>query len=387
MAAALAKRLRAVREHDDDERYDLAGYTQTQAEELMSLAFADPIEATTPLRFTFIIGGGKLVRTRYPEELGKWLMAAGRKLGFEDDRGASLGMSMVMKMQHDTGQNLIYLHVFPKVVPPPSSGPHGGADGAGGEGDEDDGKPALDPSDPRNRVLMAEQFDFVKIVPSKVAPWSHKRRLLSFLQSTLKRIEDIEGKMAMRQELSDAEQALYEGTSRANLEEKAAWLQAQMKEQVSAGDLTAAERETVLKEMEEKLAAATAEVNKAEAGSKKASVLAEKRDALAGRRDAVRSAFADASPPTYPVRGIADIKKARLELARLDKLEASTAGKTLTVSEAMARARELEARPGLQERLEGLYRDARGWFESDEEFEGRVKEGLMAIGGAKAARR
>ena len=117
MAAALAKRLRAVTEHDDAERFELANYTQEQAETLVEAAFAAPFEAATePLRISFIIGGGKLVRHKFDEALGKYLTAALRKLGFEEDKGASLGSEKCYKMQHDTGQNLIYLHVFPETA-------------------------------------------------------------------------------------------------------------------------------------------------------------------------------------------------------------------------------------------------------------------------------
>ena len=57
----------------------------------MTAAFKEPLKASTPLRFTFVIGGGRLVRTRYDDHLGRWLSAGLSELGFDDDRGAALG--------------------------------------------------------------------------------------------------------------------------------------------------------------------------------------------------------------------------------------------------------------------------------------------------------
>jgi hypothetical protein len=383
MAASLAKRLRATLEHDDDERIDLANYTEVQAEELVAAAFAAPIPAREALRFTFIIGGGKLVRQKYNDALGKWLTAALRKAGYEEDKGAALGTAGAFKHQHDLGQNLIYLHVFPRVditAPPAAAGGGGGGgEGGGGEG----GAAARAPETPASRVVTCEVFDFAKLVPARVAAWSHKRRVLGVLQGAVRRLEEIEGKMTSRQALTPAEEDMYATASRPGLEEKVSWLQARMKEQVAEGALTAREREVVLAEMEDKLGALAAEAGKAE--GKKAAAAAAAREALAGKRDAVKAAFAATSPATYPVRGLADIRKLRAEIARLDRLEAASAGKTMSPSEALARSRELDAREVHAGRLAALAEEARGWFEEADEFEARVKEqaGTVKVGKGK----
>ena len=51
-------------------------------------------------------------------------------------------------------------------------------------------------------------------------------------------------------------------------------------------------------------------------------------------------------------------------------------------AELLARRTELDTRGGIQERLDGLCREARAWFESSDEFESRVKEGIVAMGGS-----
>ena len=48
------------------EQFDLTGYTEQRVHDLMQHAFASPLTAPTAmLRFTFIVGGGKLIRARY----------------------------------------------------------------------------------------------------------------------------------------------------------------------------------------------------------------------------------------------------------------------------------------------------------------------------------
>jgi len=101
MAEAMAKKIRASVGEDQFDA-DLAGFTQEQAADLIHRAFQDPIESDA-FRVTFVIGGGKLVRARYDEQLPKWLGAALRVLGYAEDRGAALGSQAVFKQQHDTG--------------------------------------------------------------------------------------------------------------------------------------------------------------------------------------------------------------------------------------------------------------------------------------------
>jgi len=54
----------------DSEQFDLAGYNEARVTDLMTSAFGSPLTAPTKMvRFTFIVGGGKLVRSKYDETL------------------------------------------------------------------------------------------------------------------------------------------------------------------------------------------------------------------------------------------------------------------------------------------------------------------------------
>jgi len=386
-ASSLAKRLRAAVSHDDEERFELANYTELQAHQLVEEAFSSPLQdATEPLRFTFIIGGGKLVRHKFDEQLGKYLTAALRKQGYEEDKGASVGSSKCFKQQHDTGQNLIYLHVFPELAPrAATAGAGGGAGGAAG-GDGDGGAVGFDMSSPPVRCISCETFDFKKLIDSRVPSWLQRRRLLQLLQDAVRQIEAMEAKMIAREPLTPVEQAKYDMASRQNLEDKVAALQAAMKEQVSEGALTAAERATVLSEMEERLRAMADEQARAVAdGHEKDAVkIAAQKAALTGRRDAVKAAFAASAAVTRPVRGISDIRAARATLTRLDKVAASLENppKPLAPADALARRTELDKRPVVEAQLADLEKEAKFWFETDAEFEERVLSGIVSLGGS-----
>jgi hypothetical protein len=189
-------------------------------------------------------------------------------------------------------------------------------------------------------------------------------------------------------------QALYEapGASSSAVAEKAAWLQGRAKEQAQAGALTAKERATLLAEITEKLAAlppAAAEPVAATGGSGagKAKGPAAARDTLLARQDALKAAFAATPPATYPVTGLADIRRLRAELDRLARLEATGAtgpgGRMLTPAEALKRSHELDARPDVETRLAGLLDAARGWFETPGELEERILEQAGVGGGGK----
>ena len=70
--------------------YDLSGYTESRARDLVVSAFSSPLSAPTEMiRVTFVVGGGKLVRSKYSEDLPKWLTMALRDIGYTEDRSAA----------------------------------------------------------------------------------------------------------------------------------------------------------------------------------------------------------------------------------------------------------------------------------------------------------
>ena len=62
-----------------------------------AIFLSSPLTAPTEMiKCTFVVGGGKLVRSRYAEDLTKWLVAALREIGYTEDRSAAETYVFVM---------------------------------------------------------------------------------------------------------------------------------------------------------------------------------------------------------------------------------------------------------------------------------------------------
>ena len=98
--SGLGATARSIRTSLESDEHDLAGgVTEAQAVELVRAAFGTPLPCSKPLKVTFIVGGGKGVRAKYDEKLPLWLSGELRVLGYEEDRGASLGSQRCYKRQ------------------------------------------------------------------------------------------------------------------------------------------------------------------------------------------------------------------------------------------------------------------------------------------------
>ena len=99
------------------EQYDLAGFSPGWIQDLVTGCLSRTLSAKTYVGCKFVIGGGKKARGKYDPDMLKHFTEALRGAGFEDDRGASACKECMgtYKYQHDTDQDLKYLHVFPKV--------------------------------------------------------------------------------------------------------------------------------------------------------------------------------------------------------------------------------------------------------------------------------
>ena len=367
MAAALIRSIRATTDHDSElDKYDLSHFTTEASVKELCTVFAAPLPATTPLRFTFIVGGGKLVRAKYEESLGRWLSNALRELGFEEDRGAALGSQAAFKRQEDTGQNLVFIHVFPRIVAAPAIAVAAAAAAA-------DAPLVITPT---QRVLNSTLAEFQRMIASRAPTWSEKRVVhAAELGAAITRMDTYETNLATRVPLSAAEQAEYDGLTRELLVEKSAWLHGEIKAHVAAGRLTGAEVLVVVKEMETKLAGMRAEAEKMTPGSEKAAAAAAAIAALDGKRAALAKALPAA---LAPLRAEAEIRKIRGRLAALERLEKARAGTAFTIAE----LREVGERPDLEAKLAALLAEAKGWWEADDAFAARVAASTRGGGGA-----
>lgn len=367
---ALAKLIRATAIHDDEERHDLANYTKVQAEILVQEAFSEPITVKEPVRFTFIIGGGKLVRQKYDSELGKWLTAALRAHGYTEDKSAALGSQGVFKHQHDLAQNLIYLHVFPhmKILTAEEEAQKN-------EEENDDEMVGLDLSNPSVIILLCTFDELRKIVVSRVPSWRSRRTMIGIFNAAIRRCADIEKLLGERVELSPEDSAFYNNIDVLGLKEKIRWIQDQMRTQVNEGQLTQEEFTIVKQEMTVKLDKMKESLNsmkQKDPNSKKIPPMEEEIAVLQEKYDVLN--VKSENPIVHGLRGLKDVQEINKQLWHIDRLQKSRAGKVLTAAESARIAQ----RTDFERQKNKLLEAARNWFESDEEFKSRIDACLKA---------
>eukprot|EP01035_Chromulina_nebulosa_P030499 gene30499-40527_t len=255
-----------IRSSVTSDQYDLGGYTEQRAKDLMHATFSAPLTAPTEMiKCTFVVGGGKLVRSRYAEDLTKWLVAALREIGYTEDRSAAetFDSQGTFKQQHDTGQNLKYLIVYPNVSCSKAS-----ASPSDNQKESSTASAAVNTSSPEYIVSACELATFKEIVAShKVVSYKQKKKLLKHLQDAAEKFKAIEEKLVSGAFLDPAEQAYYDANSGVD-NEKIAWLQADIKDMVDKGQLTAAEKTELLSSLDANLTSVNAEIADAEAEKK-----------------------------------------------------------------------------------------------------------------------
>jgi len=376
MASGLAGKVRRSTESDE---FELAGYDQARCDDFAKSAFTEPFELREMIKLSFVVGGGKLVRQKYSDDLPKIFMCAMAAIGFQDDNSASLEAKSAgkFKFQHDTGKNLKFVHVFPRMIAPQAGG---GEEGE--EEEEDEG-----PSSPEDILCRAGAKDFSRLVTDYVQTYQQKKRLLDTIKGRISKLESIEGKMTRLEALSSEEQALFDDVGADALREKAKLLSGAMQEMVDEGKLTSAEKSAFLEQLEVKLAAVEEEIKKAEADgkAKKVQALSQQKELAQKTRATVKDAPA---APLAQLRHGNELKKLYAKLAGLDKIEKVSKGHYT-----MDDLKKLGERPEIDEAISVLETRSRGWFEDDDVFKERVqacqKAGVSAAakkGAAPASR-
>lgn len=344
--AQLAGMAGEIRGAMDSEQFDLAGYNEQRVTDLMTSAFSSPLTAPTKMiRFTFIVGGGKLVRSKYDDTLPKWVNAALRSIKYETDNSAAetFDSQGTFKQQHDTGKNLIYIIVFPHVTC---------STVAAGPGEKEAAEDTLDQKTPEYLCTASDLATFKEMVQKKLAFWSQRKACLKILQDAHEQFTAIEQKMCSGQALTPLENALYESNS-SNDTEKIAYLQAEIKALVDGGELTANEKTELLASLTKNHAEAVA------AGQ------AKKAETIAARKALLEKA----TPILGRLRLGDEIQKRYMKLFPLQALEEKARSCSLTISDLQT----LSEKSDIELQIAGLEAASRGWFERDEDFLARCE--------------
>lgn len=370
MASGLAGKVRRSTESDE---FDLSGYDQARCHELAKASFSEPFPLKEMVRISFVVGGGKLVRQKYSDDLPKFMVNALGAIGFQEDNSATVeaGSAGKFKYHHDTNKNLKFVHVFPKIAEAPEAAQQGPVT-------EDPGRVVKSPEE---LLLESEETDFTRFLRTHLVTYAQKRKALELLKQRIAVLEEIELKLSRLERLSDEEQNLFEGIGSEDLRQKVKEVNLELQGMVEANRLTSAEKSDCLEELESKMAQVQEEIAKAEAEgkTKKVQALAKPLEVLKSTHSQVKAADPVSLPP---LKNGDKIRQLRQKLAELERLEKATKTKGHASIEELKR---LGERPDLEEAVLELERRARGWLESDEVFEQRLEANLR-VGGRAAQR-
>jgi hypothetical protein len=243
---------------------------------------------------------------------------------------------------------------------------------------------AAEPAEVLARVASLEEFR--RMLEERVGGYVEKRVLLEKLKERLSKIEALEEKLIAREKLKDAEQAFYDsqGGGTDALREKVSLVTSELQEIVDQGRLSVNERGQCLEQLDGKIASLDKELKKAKLEGK--AKLQQKVEEQLQKLQDMRAGVAAAPPFPVALRHGSEIKNLREKLAALKKLEKYRASGTMNISEQEFKRR-MRDKPELEEAIQILEDKNRRWFETEEQFQRRLTQGLFDLNSAAIQRK
>ena len=349
----------SVQSTTESTTYDLAGLSKDGIVTALTTALSNPLVlppgSDAMIRLTFVVGAGKNTRQRYDADAHKAVTSTLDKLGYSEDRGASCVAECggSYKLQHDTGKNLKTVVVFPFV-----EAADGGADGDRNVTDGGAAGCLIPENSPGYKIAVCSVPTFRALLTNQCGTWSEKRGCLESLAALRSIVQECDDKLMNGQMLDEEEQNFYDAV--VDLSEKEAYAKEEATAMVEAGKLTAYERDILLEQNAERIAALKKE------GKKVPDKVLKRKALLEGI----------SSPTPAPrLRHESKIAKLYKELGPLQRMEDAAKGRLLSVKETQTLARKDE-------------QSSQGWFEEDDIFRQRVevcRQKYSKAGGGKKA--
>jgi len=312
------------------------------------------------VRLSFVVGGGKLVRQKYSDDLPKLFMASLSNVGYVNDESAAVevGSAGKYKYQHDTNKNLKFVHVFPRLAAPDTG------DAGEDEEDEEEEEADEDLTEEQRRLLRSSDEQFERICDEALMTYGQKKNALDFMKARVAKWNEIDEKVRNCEQLSPEEDKLYNSDiDITSIEAKDKVLSAKIQEFIEKGQLSAHDQKNLLATLEGKLA-------QIEKSGKKAP---------AKLLETIKQVKECDPKPLPPLRHAEKIKEHSRKIAQLKSLEASLKGKLGTIEQTRALAEE----PLHKEALETFTQKSRGWFESEDVFQQRLEACLKSVAAPK----
>jgi len=198
------------------------------------------------IRITFLVGGGKLSRSKYDAKAMQTVTSTLKQLDYDEDRGAScvLECGGCYKTQHDTNKNVLTVVVFPKVL---DSGKDNNQQ-TNSKGEEYE--PLIPTNSPGYKLAVCSlNPTFHNLLSTYCPTYLEKKECQSCIEGLLQVEQAIENKLTKGQPLDAGEQAFYDESQ--DLKEKYTTVQKEASKHIEDGRLTVDEK-AFLVEMNEK---------------------------------------------------------------------------------------------------------------------------------------
>lgn len=349
MVSGLASSIRSATE---SATFDLAGHDAASIRAITKDAFSQPLTIADMIRITFVVGGGKLSRSKYDDKAMQALTSTLKQLDYVEDRGASciLECAGCFKTQHDTGKNVFTVVVFPNVV--------GDNEGGGNQADEEDEEPLIPTNSPGYKMAVCTQHTFKNLLSTYCVTYTEKKTCLRTLEGLLQVEQAMESKMMNGNPLESVEKSFYDDSS--ELKEKYAHAQKEATKHIEEGKITKDEKMLLVEMNENRIETLMNEKSSATTAEKLKKALARKKQLSSLKEDLL------SDPP--PLRYESQINALRKKLLPLRTLEDSARGRLLTLAE----TRSLGQKEEMEDEISRLEDASCGWFEEEDVFEARL---------------
>lgn len=335
-----------IRAATESETFDMGNLPPSTIETVVHDAFQTEwpaIEGEEMIRITLVVGAGKQSRQKYHENTQKLVTSTLNDCGYSEDRGASnvAECAGLYKLQHDTGKNLKTVVVFPKFEAV-----------EGGQGSSSATKSLLTPDSMEYKVAVCSTTVFDNMIKHKVPSWFQKRNLMQLLEEDIQApLQEFEQLLLKGQILSDAQQEMYDAC--VEIDAKHATVKQAMQSQVDEEQLTAAEKEFLLLQVQKRLDDLQDDGSKPKAVQK------------AQERQAKLKAIQPI--PLPPLKHAVELSKLWKQAAPLLHLQSQSGQMTLQETKKLGQLDDLLAE------IDDLEQDSRGWLEEDDIFEARIQ--------------
>ena len=332
--SSLAGKIRSSLESD---QYDLAGYTESRVVDLVNSAFIEkisrPVTHKTMISFKFVVGGGKLVRAKYDDNLPKYMTQALKNIEFSDDNSAAetIDSQGKFKFQHDTGQNLKFIIVYPKLDIQLGDEPN----------QNHTDSSTLSPED---LIRTSDLESFRKNIQVKIPTWKQRKHVIELLKEMKNEYVVLEQQMIKGLTLSGSQQETY-STTNDSFDEKILFIQEIIKNMIDSQNISASDKVELLKQLDTNITNCTD---------------TQKKSNLTKRHEFVTSI----QPKEYKFSKHDDIVKLRVKLMQMDVLEEKKRQGNLTISELAT----LETKTSILEEINQLEEISKGWFLDEADF-------------------